>query len=405
MRIKCSKCKSILEVRQTAETHEVECPICRNRLTIAARSESTNEEPDGPARKRRFSFRTGFLSEVFKKHKASEVEEYFMVGSPKTTPDVFGVDLRCPRPWMFARLLTFGVVLYLILVKLFEKRIVGINNISSLSNILIIGSFAVPLASVVLFFELNVRRNVSLYQVIRLIFMGGILSLVLSTFFFEVKPWMMTTFGVPETWSASLAGPIEETAKLAVVLLMIRGTRYRYILNGMLFGAAVGVGFAIFESAGYALYHFLTAFALSVGNGAVKLSQAGHLNMATFMGRVFVGGIEDSFGALDRLIVLRGILAPVGHVAYSAIAVGAMWRIRGGRPFSLPMLWDFRFVSLFVIAVALHFFWNSPLLVCDGIPWAKVAIVAGVEWVVLGIMIFLGLRQIRQEQEDIVCDC
>lgn len=404
MRIKCSKCKSILEVKQTAETHEVVCPICKNQLVIAAQTETINEESNGRTDKRRFSFKTGFLSEVFKKHKASEVEEYFMVGSSKTTPDIFGVDLRWPRPWMFARLLSAGVALYLVMVKLFEKGVVGLNNISSIPNIFVIGSFVVPLASAVLFFELNVRRNVTLYQVLRLIFMGGILSLILSTFFFEVSPWIIKTFGVPEKWQASIAGPVEESAKLVAVLLIVRGVRYRYIMNGMLFGAAVGVGFAMFESAGYALRSFLSAFAVSVGNGALELAKSGQLTDAAFHGKVVLKGLQSSFGTLNDVIVLRGILAPVGHVAYSAIAVGAMWRIRGGRPFSVPMLWDFRFVSLFVVAVALHFFWNSPLLDCKGIPWVKVAIVAGVEWVILGIMIFLGIRQIRQEQEDIVCD-
>ena len=394
MRITCAHCKSVLEVE--GEATELVCPVCKH--TVAA--DSAGSVSPSAACKRSGNI----LSEVFKKHKASEIEEYFMVGAAKTTPDIFSVDLRWPRPWIFGRLLLAGVLAYWVLVKLFEHGIIGLNNVSSIPNIFIVGSFAVPLASAVLFFELNARRNVSLYQVLKLIFMGGILSLMLSTFFCEVEPWLIKTFGISERWQASLAGPIEETAKLVAVLLVMRGARYRYVLNGILFGAAVGVGFAMFESAGYALRFFLQTYAASIGRGTVELMNSNQLSGATFHGQVVVGGMKAAFESMNHVIVLRGILAPLGHVAYSAIAVGAMWRIRGGRPFSVPMLWDFRFVSLFVIAVACHAFWNSPLLDTEGIPWTKVAVVAAVEWLVIGIMIWGGLRQIRREQEEIVGD-
>src|SRR5262249_60599294 len=45
---------------------------------------------------------------------------------------------------------------------------------------------------------------------------------------------------------------IEDLAKLIALVLIVRGRRYKYILNGMLFGAAIGAGFACFETAGYA---------------------------------------------------------------------------------------------------------------------------------------------------------
>ena len=61
-----------------------------------------------------------------------------------------------------------------------------------------------------------------------------------------------------------MPGVVEETSKLLAVIFVTyaaRGARYPYQLNGILFGAAVGAGFACSETLGYAL---LNAFADSV---------------------------------------------------------------------------------------------------------------------------------------------
>ena len=105
---------------------------------------------------------------------------------------------------------------------------------------------------------------------------------------------------------------------------------------------------------------------------------------------------------MNEVVVLRGLLAPLGHVAYSAIAVGALWRVKRANPFSWSMLADWRFLKLFAVAVALHAFWNSPLFPAEGLPWAKIAICAVVGWGFVFSLMQDGLRQIRREQEDIV---
>src|SRR5207244_7482217 len=85
-------------------------------------------------------------------------------------------------------------------------------------------------------------------QSVRLIAMGCVLSLLCAIIGYD-----LTVLGQLGPLSP---GIIEEVAKLATVVLVVRqATRYKYILNGMLFGAAVGVGFAVFESAGYAFEH------------------------------------------------------------------------------------------------------------------------------------------------------
>src|SRR5258708_15844184 len=77
-----------------------------------------------------------------------------------------------------------------------------------------------------------------------LVGLGGMASVFISLLGYNVSrlDWL----------GASSAGIIEELGKLAALILIARGPRYKYILNGLLFGAAVGAGFAAFESAGYA---------------------------------------------------------------------------------------------------------------------------------------------------------
>jgi len=398
MRITCRKCRSILDVEDSAQGTTIICPVCQAEF----RCEADSGTDLGFERPRGFSFGE-FFSEVFKHHDDSEIESYFMVGTAKTTPDVFGVDPSWPKPWMFTRLLLAGVGIYYALFRLWNYWLdKGQFDVLSIPDLLVFGSFVVPLASVVLFFELNARRNVSIYQVIKLIFAGGILSLVLTDFFNLMRPSLIGVLGVTPEWQASLAGPIEEAAKLAAVLLMVRGTKYRYTLNGMLFGAAVGVGFAMFESAGYALKAFLSAYAVSLGNSTLQLSHSGQLNDAVFHGKVFLESLKPAVAQLNDVIVTRGILAPVGHVAYSAIAVGAFWRIKGANNFSWEMLRNRMFLVLFAIAVALHAFWNSPLFPTEGIPWIKVGVVALVGWGIVLALTQDGIRQIRREQDEIV---
>ncbi|MFK9090737.1 PrsW family glutamic-type intramembrane protease [Bacillus salipaludis] len=55
-----------------------------------------------------------------------------------------------------------------------------------------------------------------------------------------------------------MIGIAEELAKAVTVIYFVRRLKYKYILNGLLLGAAVGAGFAAFETAGYALRGLLS---------------------------------------------------------------------------------------------------------------------------------------------------
>jgi RsiW-degrading membrane proteinase PrsW (M82 family) len=297
-------------------------------------------------------FRLGdVFSEAFKRHSTEEVEEYFTVGTKSTTPPIEKVDTSWPRPWVFLRTFLGAAFIYFIFVQTWKE----FENNNLMPGLIIVGSFAVPLSALIFFFEMNARHNVSLYQIIRLVFLGGIVSMTISLIFFQIGD------SLELDWlGASLAGIVEEPGKLLALAIVVNATRYHYTLNGLLFGAAVGTGFAAFESAGYAFY----------------------------------AGLYEESDMLDT-IMLRGMLAPFGHTVWTAMSAAALWRAKGQQPFRFGMLRDPRFYRVFLIAVGMHMIWNSPI----HLPfYAKYLILGAAAWVIVFALIQGGLKQIMAEK-------
>ena len=300
-----------------------------------------------------FSFSDTF-SDTFKKRSDEEIEEYFNVGTRTTTPSLLEIDTGWPKPWIFFRLFTLSVLVYLGFVFAWSE----FHNPILIPGLISIGSFLIPFSILVLFFEINVPRTVPLYQVIRLMLIGGILSLILSLFLFRatnLSSWM----------GAMSAGIVEEIGKASALLLIINKRRYRWTLNGMLFGAAVGTGFAAFESAGYA----------------------------------FIYGLQGGADVMLEVIMRRGLLSMLGgHVLWTALVGAALWKVRGDQPFGADMIKDPRFLRVLVLAMGMHMVWNSPI----ELPfYAKYVALGFVAWIVVLGFIQDGLAQIRREQEHI----
>ena len=299
-----------------------------------------------------FSLKEMF-SEVFRKRSEEEIDEYFIAGTSRTTPAIDEVPTGWPKPWFFSRVLAFVAVIYFG----FSYAMQQFNNSNLIPGMIMMGSLAVPLATVFLFFELNTPRNVSFHRVLMLVCFGGLVSLIISLVGFSAAQldWL----------GASAAGIVEETGKLLAVVLVVRGNRYRYILNGMLFGAAVGAGFAAFESAGYALNALLD---------------------------------NRSLDAMTANIQLRAMLSPFGHVAWTAITAGALWRARDGQPLKAQHFFDPRFVKAFCIPMVLHMIWNAPL---PSPLYARHLALGVIGWFVVFGLVQQGLRQVRAEQRDV----
>lgn len=294
------------------------------------------------------------FSEVFKKRTPEEIDDYFLVGTYRTTPPIQDVQTGWPKPWLFLRVLLFiGIVYVGFLVALHE-----FGNPRLIPGLIMVGSIAVPAAVLILFFELNTPRNVSLRHLIMLFSGGGVVSLFVALIGFR-----LAHLG----WLGALGtGLIEESAKLVTVALMVRQTRFKYILNGILLGAAIGAGFSAFETAGYAFWDAL----LQTGSLDVTMSQ----------------------------ILYRSVLVPLGdHVIWTAIAAAAFWRAKGDRPLALGMFFDPAFLRLFSIPVLLHAAWDIPF----SLPfYLKETAIGLVGWFIVLGLVQQGLRQVKDEQQQ-----
>ena len=211
--------------------------------------------------------------------------------------------------------LAVGLALFLAV----ERTLVATQNPNMIPTTILLGAAVVPAAFVAFISGRRLRYAVTGTVVAATAFFGGVIGLVVAgTLEFDVQHDLggLPMIGV---------GLIEETSKLIVplaILLFLR--RYRTPADGLLIGVASGAGFAAMETMGYA---FTTLVASR-------------------------GSITDT---VDELL-LRGLLSPAGHMAWTGITATALytaaasgWRGRkvGG------------FVLAFLVAVGLHALWDS----------------------------------------------
>jgi RsiW-degrading membrane proteinase PrsW (M82 family) len=290
------------------------------------------------------------FSETFRPRTLAEVEEHLTVGTARTSPPLLEIPTDWPKPWLFAGCFLLFSLAYLG----FLVAYMHFNATDLAPGLILMGAFAGPISTLVLFFELNVPRNVSMYRLILLIGLGGTAALLISFAGYNVaRLGWLTNAG---------AGVIEEMGKLAALLLLTRGWPNKYILNGMLFGAAVGAGFAAFESAGYAFQ-----ICLDSGGGTAMMAN----------------------------LVERGVLAPLMHVTWTAMVGAALWRARGDKPLSLTAVIDRHFYGVLGLVIALHTVWN---ITGDAVGILKAMSLGVVAWYVTLGLVQQGLRQIRDEQ-------
>lgn len=327
------------------------------------------------------------FKETFKRRTADEVEEYLAVGSPRTTPPLETVDTNWPKPWMFFRVLAGLAVAYAVYYALYlystnEKLMIGT---------MVLAAFAAPVATLMLIWEMNTPRNVSIVEVIKLFVVAGGISVVIITLWY-----LIPIFG-------NLPGIVEETSKLAAVILVTygaRGARYPYQLNGILFGATVGAAYAVSETLGYAIDVF--------GPGLIQFVTSGGYDK--LFANVPQGtGISDGIVMMSVMkatianLNLRGLESPFGHVVWTAITAGAFWRVKGDRTASISMALDGRFLRAFCIPVLMHTTWDASILF-PNIPAIMAIfgfpILTGlISWYVLFGMIQQGLHQVRDMQK------
>jgi protease PrsW len=216
------------------------------------------------------------------------------------------------RPWLHTFLGGLGLWVATVVVTF------ATGNVNLVPTIILLGSFLVPVAFVTYAFG-QADQVVTAQRIFTAFVYGGVLG-VLGASVLEAA-LLRQPSGPAYLW----VGLVEEAVKGAALWLLARRLPRYTMRDGIVLGAAVGFGFAAFESAGYAFDALFSAGGPSLWN-------------------------------LVETEVLRGILAPVGHGLWTAILGGTLFAVaarRGRLRLSGAVLGSYVLVGL------LHGLWDA----------------------------------------------
>lgn len=159
---------------------------------------------------------------------------------------------------------------------------------------------------------------------------AGFAAIINSVFspLFEGLPGIFGLFGLIGFFYL-VVGPVEETVKwLGVRLYAYRDDRFNAVIDGAVYGAAAGLGFATIENALYITRTFgengsAALVGAAVGAAPGPLSAAvGSIVTGGALGVYQIAGLNQIVGLIEtggRITALRALAGP-GHVIYSAFA-------------------------------------------------------------------------------------
>ena len=374
--------RDLISAESQVRSTECGCPLILDELLHETQT-NTIDEITGLNGLRGFSL-WHFFADVFRRHDRDEILEVFCCGTHATTPPLHAVSSAWPTPWIFARMLLACLLLYFG----FDWASSTFQNANLVPGLMFVGNFAIPFCVMVFFFELNVRRDVPFFDVMRAMMYGGLIALIFALILVEFSPDVLR-------W---VAGPIEEPAKLLAVILIAGRRRNGRILTGLLLGAGVGAGFAAFESSGYT---FTELVRLITSNTAAEIVTT--INPA----QAQVIAANASTIDPDAVMQVRALITPFGHIVWTAITAGAYWLvlrqriIEGRRDYNSTgidwsILTDIRFLRIAIIPVLLHLVWNTGWLAGFGL--LRFLVLGVIAWAVALRLVQAGLQQIREEK-------
>ncbi|HEX4836669.1 MAG TPA: PrsW family glutamic-type intramembrane protease [bacterium] len=191
------------------------------------------------------------------------------------------------------------------------------GNPNLFPTVVLVGNFMVPVTYVVYFYERRYLSQLSLATTALAFVYGGLLGVFAASLLEPLFIRRLTFL------SAFTVGAIEEFSKILGVLVIARHRRHDSEMDGLILGAAAGMGFAALESTGYAF----TAFLLSRG----------------------------SLSATVGVTLLRGLFAPVGHGTWTAILASVLFRESGARYLRINR----KVVGAYLAVVILHGLWDG----------------------------------------------
>lgn len=219
------------------------------------------------------------------------------------------------RKYKWYKLFIIGFITYILgLIVL-----IWTGNSILFPSVVMLGNFLIPVTYVAFFYERRRLSNVNMTDTVAAFFYGGFLGTFAAAI---LEPIFIHTLNFK---TAIIVGVIEEFTKILGVLFIYKHKRHKLELDGIILGAAAGMGFAALESIGYAFTFFLRS--------------KGSLSITVY------------------ITMLRGILAPLGHGTWTAILAGIFARENADRHFTINR----KVIRAYITVVLLHGLW-------DGIP-------------------------------------
>jgi protease PrsW len=218
-----------------------------------------------------------------------------------------------PRRRSWLRMFLTGLLLWVLTVIVtFLTR-----NPNLVPTLVLLGSFLVPVTFVAWAFGRRHSGELTSELLFSTFVTGGVLGVLAASLLenYLLHPSPTLFLGV---------GLIEEAVKLLALAFLTRGLAHKYARDGLILGAAVGFGFAAFESAGYAFTALFTERGLSLMQ-------------------------------LVQTELLRGLLAPLGHGLWTAILGGVLFSASGREHFALTG----RLLMSYLGVSVLHALWDS----------------------------------------------
>jgi RsiW-degrading membrane proteinase PrsW (M82 family) len=220
---------------------------------------------------------------------------------------------RPPKATSWLRALSTGTLLYVISIVFL--LLTGNPNLFPI--VVMLGSFLIPVTFVTFFYERRHLSKLSLSTTITGFVYGGILGVLAASL---LEPIFIRRLDFSSTF---VVGLIEEFAKILGVFLIARHQRHDQEMDGLILGAAAGMGFAAFESTGYAF----TAFMASGGSLSQTVS----------------------------VTLLRGILSPLGHGVWTAILSSVLFRESHAHRFLI----NWKVIGAYLLVSLLHGLWDG----------------------------------------------
>lgn len=248
--------------------------------------------------------------------------------------------------------LAFGVAAYFLVLRIMVET----GNPNLFPTLLFIGAITVPSSILLLVYGLGHRMGSHGGLVAVTAVVGGVIGVI------SAGQLEYSTLRGMQSPSMVVVALIEESVKIIVPLVVFWIAGRRAPGLGVVVGIASGAGFAVLETMGYGFTALLTS--------------------------------QGNLAAVDYTLMLRALLSPSNHVAWTGTVCAALWRFaEPTRKAKVVVL-----LGAFAVAVALHATWDSSSSLTVHLVVALVSLAILIGTVLVGVVSSRRARRRAQAQ-------